>query len=137
MKYYSAKKVLAEEQRASPAIYASNNVSEILHRASTDLLQIFGTISIPHAAVMGQSQTNNDHSRVQNNLVTGQNSKKIIDSKKGAYSEGTTTSLCPELRQSLTSASREYTPKHKKNMDKWMRWQLNTQQRNEHTKVDT
>ena len=131
------KKVLAEEWRAGLEISASNRVSESLHGASTDLLQVFGTISIPHAAVMGQSCTNNDHGRSKNNIVTSRKSKKTIDSKKGAYSEGTDTNLCPELRQSLTVASREYAPKHKKNMDKWMRWQFETRQRNEQTKVET
>ena len=51
--------------------------------------------------------------------------------------EGMATNLCPELRQSLTEASREYAPKHKKNMEKWLRWQFETRQRNEQTKVDT
>ena len=45
-------------------------------------------------------------------------SKKTIDSKKGDYLEGMATNLCPELCQSLLAASREYTPKHKKNMEK-------------------
>ena len=85
-------------------------MSDILHRASTDLLQVFRAISTPHAAEMGQSWTNNYHIRADNNLVTVRKFKKTIDSKKGAYSEGTATNLCPELYQSLTAASREYAP---------------------------
>ena len=112
----SMKKVSAEEQRAGLAISASNSVSERLHGASTDFLQVFGTISIPHTAATGHSRTNNCHGRVHNNLVTGLNFKNTIDSKKGAYSEGTATIFCPELRQSMTSASREYAPNPKKNM---------------------
>ena len=88
------------------------------------MLQVFGAISIPHAAEMGQSQTNNDHGHAQNNLVTGQKSNKTIDSKKGGYLEGTATNVCPDLHQSLTSAYREYTPKHKNNMEKWLRWKF-------------
>ena len=61
----------------------------------------------------------------------------MINSKKGVYSEVTATNLYPELRQSLMAASREYVLKHKKNMEKWMRWQFETRQRNEHTKVET
>ena len=109
-------KVLAEEQHVGLAIYASNSVSERLHGASTDLLQIFGTTSIPHTAAMGQSRNNNKTGRVHKNLVTGQNPKKKIDSKKGAYSEGPTTIVFPELRQSLAAESREYALKHKKKM---------------------
>ena len=82
------------------------------------MLKVFGTISIPHATAIGQSQTNNNQSCAHNNLVTGQNSKKTIDSEKGAYSEGTVTNLFPELHLSQTAASREYTPKHKKNTEK-------------------
>ena len=96
-------------------------MSESRYGASTDLLKVFGTISIPHAAAMGQSRTNNDHGRAHNNLVTGRKYKKTIDSKKGAYSEGKDTMFNPELRQYLTAASREYAPNHKKNMEKWMR----------------
>ena len=81
---------------------------------STDLLQVFGTIIIPHATAMCQSRTKNDNGRVHKTLVTGQNSKKTIDSKKGVYLEGTATIFCPELRLSLPAASREYVPKHKK-----------------------
>ena len=121
----SMEKVSAEEQRTGLAISASKSASESLHRASTDLLQVFGTISIPHAMEMGQSRTNNDHGRAHKNLVTGQKYKKMIDSKKGAYSEGTATNLCP-LRQYLMAASREYAPKHNKNMEKWMRWKFET-----------
>ena len=120
------KKVSAEERRAGLAISSSNSVSESLHGSSTDLLQVFGTISTQHASVMGQSQTNNKHNGDHNNLVTGQNSKKTIDSNKGAYSEGMVTNLCPEICQSLTAASRKYAPKHKKNMEKLIRWQLDT-----------
>ena len=112
------KKVSVEEQRAGLAISASNSVYESLHRASTNLLQVFGTIRIPHAAAMGQSRTNNNHGHSHKNLVTGRKTKKTIDSKEGDYSEGTATHLCPELHQSLTVTSREYAPKHKKNMGK-------------------
>ena len=112
-------------------------MSESLHGYSTDLLQVFRTISIPHAAAMGQSRTINNHGRSHKNLVTGLKSKKKIDSKKGAYSKGTGTNLCPELRQSLTAASSEYAQKHKKNTEKWLRWQFKTRQRNEQTKVET
>ena len=84
-----------------------------------------------------QSRTNNNHSCAYNTLIIGQKSKKKIDSKKGAYLEGTASHLCPELRQSLSAASMEYAPKHKNNMEKWMRWKFKTQQRNEQTKVDT
>ena len=101
------------------------------------MMQVFGTISIPHAAAMGQSRTNNNHGRSHKNLVTGRNYKKKIDSKKGAYSEGTATNLRPELRQYLTAASREYAPNHKNNMDKWLRWQFDTRQINEQTNFDT
>ena len=114
----NTKKLLTEERRAILAIFASNTMSESLHGASTDLLPVFGSISIPHAAAMGQSLTNNNHGCAHKNLVTGQKSKKKIDSKKGAYLEGTATNLCSELRQSLTTASREYARKHNKNMDK-------------------
>ena len=86
---------------------------------------------------MGQSRTKNDYGRAHNNLVTIRKSKKKIDSKKGAYLEGTATNLCPELCQSLAASSREYAPKHKKNVEKWMRWQFDTRQKNEQTKVDT
>ena len=51
--------------------------------------------------------------------------------------EGTATNVCPDLRQSLTAASREYASKHKKNTEKWLRWKLETRQRNEQTKVET
>ena len=61
----------------------------------------------------------------------------MIDSNKGGYSEVTATMFCPELRQSLTEVSRECTPKHKKNMEKWLRYQFKTKQRNEQTKVET
>ena len=61
----------------------------------------------------------------------------MINSKKGVYSEVTATNLYPELRQSLMAASREYVLKHKKNMEKWMRWQFETRQRNQQTKVET
>ena len=131
------KKVSTEEQYAGLTISASNIVSDSIHRDSTNLLQVTGTISIPLAAEMGQSWTNKDHSRAHKNLVTGQKSKKIIYSKKGVYSEGKATNLCPELRQSLTEASMEYVPKHKKNMKEWMRWKFETHQRNERTKVET
>ena len=50
---------------------------------------------------------------------------------------GTATNLCPDLRQSLTEKSREYAPNHKKNIEKWLRWQFETCQRNEQKKVDT
>ena len=120
------KKVSTEERRAGLKISTSNSVSESLHGASTDLLQVFGTIRIQHAAAMGQSWTNNNHVCAHKNLVTGKNNKKTIESNKGAYSEGNATNLCPELRQSLTAASREYAPKHKKNMEKWMRWKFDT-----------
>ena len=110
------KKVLEEERRVGLAIYASNSVSERLHGASTDFLQVFGTTSIPHAAAIGQSRNNNDSGRAHKNLVIGQNSKKNIDSKKGAYSEGPATIVFPELRQSLAAESREYALKHKKKM---------------------
>ena len=112
-------------------------MSESLHGDSTNFLQFFGTISIPHAVEMGQSRTNNYHGRAQKNLVTGQKSKNMIDSKKGAYSEGTAKNLCLELRQSLTEASRELAPNHKKNMEKWLRWQFETRQKNEQTQVET
>ena len=62
---------------------------------------------------------------------------KTIDSKKESYSEGTPTNLCPEIHQSLAAASREYVPKHKKNMEKWMYWKFEAQQRNEKTKLRT
>ena len=126
-----------EERRAGLAISASNSVYEIFHRASTDLLQVFETISIPNAAAVGQSWTNNDHGRAHKKFVTGRKSKKTIDSKKGDYSKGTAKNLCPDLRKSLTEASRECAPKHKKNMEKWMRWQFETRQRNQQTKVET
>ena len=51
--------------------------------------------------------------------------------------EGMATNLCPKLRQSLKESSREYVPKHKKNTEKWLRWQFETRQRNEKTKVET
>ena len=51
--------------------------------------------------------------------------------------EGTSTIFCLELCQSLTAASREYAPKHKKNTKKWMFWKFETRQRNEQTNVDT
>ena len=130
------KKLSAEEERAGLAISTSNSVSESLHGASTYLLQVFGTISVPHTAAMGQSHTNNNHSRAHNNLVTGQTSKKTIYSKKGACLEVTAKHFYPELCQSLTAASREYTPKHKKNMEKCLRWQFEARQRNEQTKVE-
>ena len=125
----SMNNVSVEERRAGLAISASNSVYEIFHRASTNLLQVFRTISIPHAAAMVQSQTNKNHGRAHKNLVTGRKSKNTIDSKKGAYSEGTATNLCPELRQSLMAASRKYAPKHKKNVEKWMRWKFEIRQR--------
>ena len=131
------KKVSAEERHVGFAISASNSVSEILHGASTNLLQVFRTISIPHVAEMGQPRTNNDHGCAHKHFVTGQKPKKNIDSKKGAYSEGTATIFFPELRQSLTAASREYTLKHKKNMEKWLHWKFEKRQRNEQTKVET
>ena len=131
------KKVLAEERRAVLAISASNSVSESLHGASTDFLQVLGTISIPHALAMGQSRTNNNHGNSHKNFITGRKSKKKIDSKKKAYLEGTAIHLCPELCQSLTVASRYYAPKHRKNMEKWMRWQFETCQINEQTTVET
>ena len=124
------KKVSSEGQCAGLAIHASNRVSESLHGASTDFLQVFGTISIPHAASIDQSRTNNNHGRSHKNLVKGQKYKKTIDSNKGACLEGTATFFPPELCQSLTAASREYAPKHKKNMEKWLRWQFETRQRN-------
>ena len=96
-------------------------MSERLHGASTNLLQVIGTISIPHAAAMGQSRKNNNHGRAYNNLVTGRNYKNTIDSKKGAYSGDTAKFFCLELRQSLTETSREYATKHNKNMEKWVR----------------
>ena len=89
------KKLSAEEQRSGLAISASNSVSESLHGALTDLLQFFGTISIPHAAAMGQSRTNNDHGRARKNLVTGRKSKKTVDSKNGSYLEGTAKKFVP------------------------------------------
>ena len=107
---------MAEERHAGLAISASNIVSESLHGASTNFLQVFGTISIPHAVAMVQSRTNNDHSRAHNNFVTGQKSKKNIDSKKEGYLERKAKNLCPELRQYLTAASRKYVTKHEKNM---------------------
>ena len=110
------KKISSEEQRAGLAIHASNSVSKSLHGASTDFLQVFGTISIPHAASVDQSHTNNYHGRSHNNLVKGRKYKKTIDSNKGAYLEGTATFFCPELCQSLTAASSEYAPKHKNTM---------------------
>ena len=79
------KKVPSEDLRAGLAISASNIFSESLHRASTDFLQVFGTISIPHVAAMVQSRNDNDHGRAPNNFVTGRMSKKTIESKKGAY----------------------------------------------------
>ena len=79
MKYCSAiigaksmKKVSVEERCAVLVISASNSVSESLHGASTDLLQVFVTISIPYAAAMGKSRTNKYHVSAHNNLVTGQ-----------------------------------------------------------------
>ena len=84
-----------------------------------------------------QSRTNNNHSCAYNTLIIGQKSKKKIDSKKKAYLEGTAIHLCPELCQSLTVASRYYAPKHRKNMEKWMRWQFETWQINEQTTVET
>ena len=77
----SMKKVLAEERRADLVITTSNRVSESLQVVSTNFLQVFGIISIPHAAEMGQSWTKNDHGRAHKNLVTGRKSKKKIDSK--------------------------------------------------------
>ena len=78
LKYCSAirgakimQKVSMEEKHAGLAISASDIVSERLHGTSTDLLQVFGTINIPHAATMGQSRTNNNHDRSHKNLVTG------------------------------------------------------------------
>ena len=126
-----------EEHRAGLAISASNIVSESLHRASTDLLQVFETISIPNAAAVGQSWTNNDHGCAHNNLVTDRNSKKTIYSKKGACLEVTAKHLYPKLCQSLTEASRDYAPKHKNNVEKWMCWKFEKRQRIEDTKVDT
>ena len=131
------KKVSAEERRAGLTISKSNNVSEILHGASTNLLQVFRTISIQHAAAMGQSRTNNNQSLAHKILVTGRKSKKTIDSKKGAYLEGTATNLCPELHQSLGASSKKYALKNKKNMEKWLRWQFDTRQRNKQKKVET
>ena len=64
-------KVLSEEWRSGLAISASNRVSEILYRASTDLLQVYGTINIPHTVAMGRSRTKNDHGCAYKNLVTG------------------------------------------------------------------
>ena len=83
----------------------SNSVRESLHGASTNLMQVFGAISVPHAVAMGQSRTNNDHGHAHKNLVTGRKSKKTIDSKKRDYLEGMATNLFPELLQSLTVAS--------------------------------
>ena len=114
------KKVSLEEQRAGLVIHASNSVSESLHGASTAFLQVFGTISIPHAASIDQSHTNNDHGRAHKNLVKGRKYKKTIDSNKGAYLEGMATFFCPELCQSLTAASKEYATKHNNNMYKWL-----------------
>ena len=85
------KKVSSEQQRASLTTPASNSVSESLHKASTDFLQVLGTISIPHAASMGRSRTSNDHGHAHKNLVKGRKSKRTIDSKKGAYLEGMAT----------------------------------------------
>ena len=76
----SMKKVSEEEQRAGLAISTSNTVSVSLHGTSTDLMQVFGTISIPHATAMGQTRTNNDHGHSHKNLATDQKSKKKIDS---------------------------------------------------------
>ena len=81
---------------------------------------------IPHAATMGQSRTSNYYGHSHKTLVTSRKSKKKIDYKKGAYLEGTVTNLCLELCKSLRAASRKYAPKHKKNMEKLIRWQLDT-----------
>ena len=128
---------MEEERRAGIAISASNIVSESIHASSINLLQFFGTIRTTHAVAMGQSHTNSNDSRAHNNLVTIRKSKKTIESKKGAYLEGTSTNFCSELRQSLEAASMEYSPKHKKNMEKWLRWKLETRKKNEHTNIET
>ena len=65
------KKVSTKERRDGLTLFASNSVSEILHGALTDFLQVSETISIPHAAAMGQSSTNNDHVHDHKKLVTG------------------------------------------------------------------
>ena len=70
-------------------------------------------------------------------MVTVLKSKKNVDYKKGAYLEGTTKNLCPDLCQSLAAASKEYALKHKKNTDKWRCWKFDTRQRNEQTNIDT
>ena len=132
----SMKKVSAKERRAGLSMAASNSVSESLHGASTDLLQVFGTISIPNAAAIGQSRTNNDHGRAHKKMVTGRQPKTAIESRKGAYSEGMATLLCPKLRQSLTVASKEKAAEHKKEQERWMKFQFETRQRKEQMKVE-
>ena len=74
----SIRKVSRAERNATLNLSASNSVSESLHGALTGVLIAFGTIIIPNAAGLGQSQTNNDHGRGHKNLVSGHKSKTPV-----------------------------------------------------------
>ena len=125
----SIKKISRAERNASLNVSASNSVSESLHGASTGVLIVFGTISIPNAAGLGQSRTNTDHGRSHKNLVSGCKQKTPGESRTGAYADGSATNLDPLLRQSLTKVSQTRAEQHTNEIKGWMEFQYETHQR--------
>ena len=67
--------LVTEEERADGlGIDASNSVSESVHAASIDMLELFGTIRMDYCAAIGQSRFNNDFGRAHKNNVSGRRS---------------------------------------------------------------
>ena len=89
----SLRNMSMEDRKAGLGMAASNGVSESLHAAATDMLQVFGTIDMARVGAIGQSRFNNDYGRAHKTLVTGR--KAVSEKQKNKW--GILRGICREL----------------------------------------
>ena len=114
-------------------IDASNRISESLHVASTDMLQVFGTIPVDHCTAIGMTRSNNDFGRAHKNLVHGRKSKsnKADNQSNSGNTVGYFHCISANAQKSLIRFVKKHAKHQRQYFDQYLTKQFELRQENE------